>query len=118
MSTGKYDEVLSRFVALMEKELHANTHKGDREAWLNLTRDGGMFEVYDHSAKLAAALRTSDTARIIEHAADTANACMMLLDAFGLLVPTECNDNMCACRGGPCAECSEGRGIARLAQRY
>lgn len=82
----KYDNVLNPFKQLMERELHANSYKGDREAWLNLTRDGGMFEVYDHASKLAAALRVEDTAKIIEHAADVANAAMMILDSRGLLI--------------------------------
>lgn len=83
---GKYDIVLRPFVALMERELHANCHKGDRPSWLNLTRDGSMFEVYDHAAKLAAALRVNDHERIREHGADVANAAMMVLDAWGILV--------------------------------
>lgn len=87
MTTGKYDEVLIPFLRLMERELHSNSHKGDRPSWVNLSRDGAMFEVYDHAAKLAAALRVDDHARIIEHAADVANSAMMLLDAWGLLAP-------------------------------
>lgn len=83
---GKYDNVLVPFVAHMERELHANAHKGDRPSWLNLTRDSAMFEIYDHSAKLAHAVRVDDHERIKEHAADIANACMMLLDAWSLLV--------------------------------
>lgn len=100
MTLGKYDNVLVPFAALMAQELHANSHKGDREAWVNLTRDGGMFEVYDHASKLAAALRVDNHALIREHAADVANAAMMLLDAWGLLLP-----NNAACKfasGGAC----------------
>ncbi len=81
----KYDDVLMPFLALMRAELHANSDKGDRPAWLAMDADTAMLEVYHHAAKLAKAVRNDDAARIREHAADVANMALMLADVCGAL---------------------------------
>ncbi|MDP2369364.1 hypothetical protein [Rhodoferax sp.] len=80
---GKYDDVLRPFVSLMERELHANTGKGDRPGWLSMSADEVLLEIYYHVAKLQKAIRNNDGPRIQEHAADVANMAMMALDVCG-----------------------------------
>lgn len=80
---GKYDHVLRPFVALMERELHANSSKGDRPGWLSMSREVALLEIYWHAAKLSAAVKNNDAAAISEHSADVANMAMMLLDVCG-----------------------------------
>jgi hypothetical protein len=87
--TGKYGEVLRPFLALMERELHANAGKGDRPGWLGMTADEALLEIYYHVAKLQKAMRNDDGPLIAEHAADVANMAMMALDVCGGLAPTE-----------------------------
>ncbi|RZJ26191.1 MAG: hypothetical protein EOO54_03750 [Haliea sp.] len=83
---GKYDNVLRPFVALMERELHANASKGDRPGWLAMSRDRGLLEIYWHVAKLSAAVKNDHSDGIREHSADVANMAMMLLDVCGGLI--------------------------------
>lgn len=78
----KYDDTLLPFLALMRKELHANSHKGDREGWLGMTPNQALSEVLHHVKKLE---KAEGNAQAIEYAADVANCCMMLLDVCGLL---------------------------------
>ena len=80
---GKYDEVLTPFVRLMEKELHANASKGDRPGWLSMSPDQVMLEIYYHASKLQKTLRDDDLAGVTEHSADVANMAMMALDVCG-----------------------------------
>ncbi|MDO8778881.1 MAG: hypothetical protein Q7K57_61215 [Burkholderiaceae bacterium] len=87
--TGKYDDVLRPFVSLMERELHANTGKGDRPGWLTLTADQLLLEIYYHVAKLQKAIKDNDGPRVQEHAADVANMAMMALDVCGGLAILE-----------------------------
>ena len=47
---GKYDNVLEPFMALMEKELHANSGKGDRPGWLSMPTSTATLEIYYHVA--------------------------------------------------------------------
>lgn len=82
---SKYAEVLRPFVALMEKELHANSHKGDREGWLQMTEDQALGEIEYHVSKLSSAMANMNPDGIREYAADVANLCMMLLDIGGSL---------------------------------
>lgn len=44
----------------------------------------------------------------------TSSACLAVADeiAATLAAKKECIDPMCACRGGPCAECPEGKALA------
>lgn len=79
----KYDDTLLPFLALMRKELHANSHKGDRNGWLGMSSGTAIGEVSHHGRKLAAAVARSDIDAIKEHAADVANCAMMLLDVYG-----------------------------------
>ena len=80
---GKYDEVLKPFLALMERELHANTGKGDRPGWLKMSTDKALLEIYYHLAKLQKAVKNNEINLIAEHSADVANMAMMLLDVCG-----------------------------------
>jgi hypothetical protein len=84
----KYDEVLLPFLSLMRTELHANSHKGDRQGWLQMDRKTAVLEVFYHLGKLHQAVHRDETAAIKEYAADVANMCMMLLDVCACLDDT------------------------------
>src|SRR3954469_18728963 len=49
---AKYDDTLLPFLALMRRELHANSSKGDRPGWLTMSKEVGLLEIYWHAAKL------------------------------------------------------------------
>ena len=83
---GKYDEFLKPFFVLMEKELNANSDKGDREGWLLMSPDEAMLEIYYHAAKLQKAVRKGDAEGVKEYAADVANMSMMMVDVCQLLI--------------------------------
>lgn len=87
----KFDDVLLPFLALMRKELHANTGKGDRPGWLKMDANTALLEIVEHVAKLYKAVHNNDGPRILEHAADIANAAMMTLDVCGGLGAIEGN---------------------------
>lgn len=78
--TGRYGEVLVPFVALMDRELHANAGKGDRPGWLCMTPEAAVLEVHHHVAKLQKAVLTGDQNGVREYAADVANMSMMAVD--------------------------------------
>ena len=82
---SKYDEVLKPFLAMMEKELHANAGKGDRLGWLGMTAGECLLEIYYHLGKLQKAVKNGDGDGICEYAADVANMSMMLTDICGAL---------------------------------
>lgn len=82
---SKYSEVLTPFMALMEKELHENSGKGDRPGWLAMSSETCLLEIFYHLGKLQKAIRKGEGDSIKEYAADTANLCMMLLDICGAL---------------------------------
>lgn len=84
--TNKYSGYLNPFVNLMTKELYANSGKGDREGWLQMTPDVAMLEIYYHCAKLQKAVRKNDIDGVREYAADVANMCMMIVDIHNGLV--------------------------------
>lgn len=79
-----YPEV-SEFAGMMAEELLRNAHKGGREHWRGAPPRQLAGEVFWHAAKLAVAMKEGQLDRIAEYAADTANACMMIVDAHGLL---------------------------------
>ena len=81
----KYDDTLVPFLALMRKELHANSHKGDREGWLRMTPKQALEEIRHHEWKLAKAIEGDSTEDIPEYAADVANCAMMVADVCGVL---------------------------------
>lgn len=81
----KYDDTLLPFLALMRKELHANSHKGDREAWLRMSLEQALTEIRHHADKLIVPVMNHDREAIREHAADVANCAMMLADIAGVL---------------------------------
>lgn len=82
---GKYGPVLRPFVAMMERELHANAGKGDRPGWLSMDSSTALLEIYHHMGKLQQATKNADEPGIVEYAADVANMAMMLVDVCGLL---------------------------------
>lgn len=81
----KYDDTLLPFMELMRRELHANSHKGDRPEWLKMTSSTALEEIAHHFNKLDEAVGARDNPQIREYAADIANICMMLLDICGEL---------------------------------
>lgn len=81
----KYDDTLLPFLALMRNELHANSHKGDREGWRRMTLEQALDEIRHHSDKLIIPVMNHDQEAIREHAADVANCAMMLADIAGVL---------------------------------
>lgn len=81
----KYDDALLPFFAMMRNELHANSHKGDREAWLRMTLDQALGEIRHHFDKLIVPVMNHDREAVREHAADVANCAMMLADIAGVL---------------------------------
>lgn len=81
----KYDDTLLPFLALMRKELHANSHKGERDGWLGMTLLTAMNELTHHHNKLGGAVEAVDGPQIAEYAADVANCAMMLADIAGVL---------------------------------
>ncbi|PPU34158.1 hypothetical protein XarbCFBP7604_09945 [Xanthomonas arboricola] len=83
--SGKYGAVLRPFVAMMERELHANAGKGDRPGWLSMDSSTALLEIYHHMGKLQRATKNADEPGIVEYAADVANMAMMLVDVCGLL---------------------------------
>lgn len=76
----KYDDTLLPFLAMMRKELHANSHKGDREGWLKMTAHEAIDEVLRHCDKLTVAVESGSLDDVKEHAADVANCAMMVAD--------------------------------------
>lgn len=79
----KYSPVLIPFTELMRKELHANAGKGDRPAWIKMSADEAILELYYHIGKLHKAVRHNDGPGIREYSADVANISMMILDICG-----------------------------------
>ncbi|WP_434987151.1 hypothetical protein [Pseudomonas protegens] len=82
---GAYGDTLRPFLALMVRELKANSHKGNRDGWLGMTAATAFNEITHHHDKLGEALSALDYPQLSEYAADAANCCMMLLDVMGLL---------------------------------
>lgn len=83
--TGRYAEVLAPFLAMMDRELHANSGKGDRPGWLSMDRKTALLEIFYHLAKLQKAAKNDDLAGVREFSADVANMSMMLADICGVL---------------------------------
>ena len=100
---SKYDEVLRPFLAMMEKELHANAGKGDRPGWLQMDSKTAILEVFYHMGKLHQAVHRGEAEAIQEYAADVANMCMMLVDVCGLLPVDEQSLLAAQARGEPVA---------------
>lgn len=88
---SKYAEVLNPFVAMMEKELHANAGKGDRPGWLSMDAKTCLLEIYYHLGKLQKAVKNGEGDSIKEYAADVANMSMMLVDICGGLDESKLN---------------------------
>lgn len=82
--------VLEEFVQRMAEELAANSHKGDRPAWLAAGPDTMVSESLYHLSKLTYAarqLRQGDgpPEKVREFAADVANCALMVADCAGVL---------------------------------
>lgn len=92
VAQDRFDEVLLPFLALMRRELHANTGKGDRPGWLQMDANTALLEVYYHLSKLQKAVRSNDGPGIQEYAADVANMSMMVLDVCGGIDPARARD--------------------------
>lgn len=120
----KYDDTLLPFLALMRRELHANSKKGDRPGWLSMSKDTALLEIYWHTAKLSAAVKNGDDAAIAEHSADVANMAMMLLDVCGGLTATTPDAGNPASAGAPdvetlpCEHCAGNGEIVTDWERY
>ena len=111
----KYDDTLRPFLALMRRELHANSAKGDRPGWLKMSADTALLEIYWHTAKLSAAVKNNDGPAIIEHSADVANMAMMLLDVCGGIPTAQAAPASVAgvMQFGGCPECGSVKCVAR-----
>ncbi len=81
---GKYKDTLKPFVENMDIELHANSGKGDREGWLQMSPDTALLEIFYHLGKLQKACKKGDLDGVKEYSADVANMSMMLADVFGI----------------------------------
>lgn len=64
----------------MIKELEKNSHKGDRQNWVNLTSKELLSEIYYHTGKLQEAIRDKNKEKIREFCADIANLSGMIMD--------------------------------------
>lgn len=76
---------LGAFAIFMQRELDANGHKGDRDAWRKIPPKELLLQIGWHAVKLGAAMRDGDCDGIAEYAADIACVAMMIADAYGLL---------------------------------
>lgn len=74
------------FVARMEKELQANIHQGDWNAWLP-SPGLGVNEIEHHLEKLKTALVSGNPEQVSEYAADIANISMRISDVHGVTAP-------------------------------
>jgi hypothetical protein len=104
------DKMVDRFAQFIKAEMRVNHHKGMRNVWLARSIDEALMEVHQHVAKLHVAVIHPDEANEcgcdlydkdhedqnctgadlrMEHAADVAACCMMLVDLLGLLNPGE-----------------------------
>lgn len=106
---GKFetmDHMVDLFAVAIKAEMRVNHHKGMRSVWLGRTIDEALLEVHQHVSKLHNAvihpddiyecgcdlyLSDHDPEKCtgadlrLEHAADVAACCMMLVDLLGLL---------------------------------
>lgn len=88
-SPQMYDDVLLPFLALMRKELHANSGKGGQAGWLKMDVPTALLEIFYHMGKLQKAAKDADYDGIREYSADVANMTMMLADICGVLPSPE-----------------------------
>lgn len=109
-SFATMDQMVDKFAEAIKAEMRVNHHKGMRDAWLKRTIDEALLEVHQHVAKLHVAVihpddiyecgcdlyeadhdpeRCTGSDMRLEHAADVAACCMMLVDLLGLLNPYE-----------------------------
>ena len=70
------------FALLMQKELDANSGKGDWNAWKPSHRKA-LAELDHHVAKLQIAVRAGARLSTLEYAADVGNLAMKIADLFG-----------------------------------
>ena len=79
--------VREAFGKLMKHELDENFFKGDREKWLNMSKDEALMEIRYHLEKLEVAVEMGDKDKITENATDVANCAMIFLDVMGYIEP-------------------------------
>ncbi len=76
------------FAEKMKAELDENFYKGDRDQWLNLSRDEALVEIRYHLEKLEAAVEHGESKeKITEYAVDVGNCAMIFLDVMGYIEP-------------------------------
>ncbi len=109
------DRMVDLFAKAIKAEMRVNHHKGMRATWLGRTIDEALLEVHQHVAKLHVAVIHPDDFYVcgcdlyeadhdperctgsdlrLEHAADVAACCMMLVDLLGLLNTYENRDQL------------------------
>jgi NTP pyrophosphatase (non-canonical NTP hydrolase) len=77
-------EYVERFAALMERQLAANRHKGNRPGWLGESFDFLKSRLCDEVAELFDQITCDGSSGdIAKEAADVANFCMFLADKAG-----------------------------------
>lgn len=81
------EPIREAFGEKMKNELDENFYKGDREAWLSMTKDEALSEIRYHVEKLETAVEMGERERIEENAADVANCAMIFLDIMGYIEP-------------------------------
>jgi hypothetical protein len=80
--------LVDTYTKLMKHELDENFFKGDREEWQGgMSLAEGLNEIRYHLEKLEVAVDMKDKERIVEHAADVGNCCMIFLDLMGYIQP-------------------------------
>lgn len=81
-TSEKQAKALENFKLRMDKEIEANSFKGDFDAY---TKEDALLEIDYHLAKLRRAIRRNDSVAIEEHSADVANCSAILAFKYGLL---------------------------------
>lgn len=81
------EPIREAFAEKMKGELDDNFFKGDREAWLSMSKDEALSEIRYHLEKLEVSMEEGEREQIEENAADVANCAMILLDVMGYIEP-------------------------------
>lgn len=89
---GQVDPRVQVFAAGMTRELAANAHKGPPGSWAVVAPEVLWADMAYHSAKLIYAVRHHEAQKVDGFAHDTANMCMMILDAYNAQAKREHRD--------------------------
>ena len=77
---------IAEFANLMQKELNANSHKGDWHIFCENQNIAQLFfELENHKAKLLIAMKSKDMEKIAEYVADCGNALMFIAKSYGVI---------------------------------